>query len=45
MAGSYFFFFNIKENEKKNEKNELLIFRLFAQILSAKLPQRILLLL
>ena len=36
------FFFQYQENcEKKSEKYELLVFRLFAQVLSAKLPQRI----
>ena len=43
MAGACFF--SIKEIEKKNEKNELLVYRLFAQVSSAKLPQRILLVL
>ena len=38
-------FFQIKEIEKSSEKNELLVFRLFAQVLSAKLSQRFLLVL
>ena len=41
MAGLRFFSVS-RKLEKKSERNELLVFRLFAQVLSAKLTQGIL---
>ena len=39
----HFVFFSVSRKlEKKSERNELLVFRLFAQVLSAKLTQGIL---
>ena len=45
MAGSCFLFQYQGNRKKSSEKNELLVFRLLAQVLSAKLSQRFMLVL